>query len=160
LFESTLEFDRWADPEQTLPDSLADMLLAVGKRAAIRQASRLEERRGVQPSQTSKDDAAADAVLRVLQHMRRLDKSNPAQWQTVRFRRAVNLYAARGAFNSLASWSSLGMTGGSSLPRRPIRGSQRLAQPPAEPRCPLRPNFSLKASLAVSACCNSPILTS
>lgn len=90
---------------------LAQRLQGLGQRAARRQARRLIELRGVKPSQTSVDDAAQDAIVGVLEHVRRLDKAKPEHWLSMRFVRVLALYAGRAAFNSYCSWSRVGITG-------------------------------------------------
>lgn len=90
---------------------LSGRLQAIGARAARRQARRLVELRGVKPSDTSVQDAAQDAIVGILQHVRRVDKATAAHWQSMRFVRVIALYAGRAAFNSLCSWSRLGVTG-------------------------------------------------
>jgi len=86
-------------------------LLAIGKTSSRRAARRIVDLRGVPPSDTSRDDAASDAVTGVLVHVRRLDKLTAAQWDTARVRRVLALYAGRAAFLSLAQWAGAGLTG-------------------------------------------------
>lgn len=112
LFEDKRDFDLWLASGIHAGDPLANRLQDLGKRAAARAARRLLETRGAVASDTSKADAASDAVLSILQHVRRLDKITSAHWSSRRLFRVLAMYAGRGAFNSLASWSSLGMTGG------------------------------------------------
>jgi len=91
-------------------DDLATRLLDIGKRAASRQARRILNLRGVRCSDTSKEDAASDAVLNILRRFK-FDKVTESHWTQPRFVRTLAIFAGRGAFNSLASWSSLGMRG-------------------------------------------------
>ena len=93
---------------------LPSRILAAGRRAAARQASRIWQLRNVRASRTSLEDAASDAVLGILAHVRRLDKLTDAQWQSVKVLRVLGLYAGRAAFRSLASWSVSGMSGDAS----------------------------------------------
>jgi hypothetical protein len=88
------------------------VLLDIGERASKAQARRVHELRGGNPpSATSIDDAAADACASIVAHVRRLDKLTVAHWQSARVLRVLRLYAARGAFLSLATWSGAGLTG-------------------------------------------------
>jgi hypothetical protein len=88
------------------------LLLAIGEHASKAQARRVHELRGGNPpSATSIDDAAADACASIVAHVRRLDKLTVAHWQSARVLRVLRLYAARGAFLSLALWSGAGLTG-------------------------------------------------
>ncbi len=111
LFESKLEFERWAQGQDKARCGLSDKLLALGKRAAQRQRRRILNLRGVAPSDTSVEDAAADAVLAILTHVRKLHKITAAQWESYRLVKVLSMYAGRGAFNSLTAWAGLGMRG-------------------------------------------------
>ena len=108
--------------------SMGARLIALGERAAARQARRLVELRGVRASDTSVADAASDAVAGLLLHVRRLDKASEQHWRgcgadasarcacpacgkRARFVRVLAMYAGRAAFNSLCAWSRVGMTG-------------------------------------------------
>lgn len=95
----------------TADNEQGNRLWTIATTAAKRQAQRIGELRGVNAGDTSKDDAAQDAVVAMLQHVRRLDKLTAAQWETARVRRVLALYASRAAFLSLANWASVGMTG-------------------------------------------------
>lgn len=114
------ELDSWLELGPARAEILASIaaerelsarLQAIGARAAKRQGKRLIELRGVAPSDTSLQDAASDAIAGVLQHVRAWDRVKPQHWQSMRFVRVIALYAGRAAFNSLCSWSRLGMTG-------------------------------------------------
>lgn len=111
LFEDKRDFLLWATSADVCTGDLGQRLQQLGQRAARRAGRRLVELRGVQPSETSLQDAASDAVLSVLSHVRQLDKATAAQWESLRLRRVLAMYAGRGAFNSLASWASCGATG-------------------------------------------------
>jgi len=111
LFEDKRQLMQWVAGRDIVRDAFADKLLVIGKRAASRQARHIAQRRGVRPSDTSIEDAAADAVCALLTHARRLDKATPAHWDSVRFIRQVWRWAGRAAFNSFASWASLGIKG-------------------------------------------------
>jgi hypothetical protein len=88
------------------------VLLDIGEHASKAQARRVHELRGGNPpSATSIDDAAADACASIVAHVRRLDKLTVAHWQSARVLRVLRLYAARGAFLSLAIWAGAGLTG-------------------------------------------------
>lgn len=87
------------------------LLLSIGEQASKAQARRIHELRGgAAPSATSKADAAADAVAAIVAHVRRIDKLTLQHWQSARLLRVLRLFAARGAFLSLATWSG-GLTG-------------------------------------------------
>jgi hypothetical protein len=90
---------------------LPSRIMAAARRAAAKQASKIWEFRGVRASRTSLEDAASDAVLGILQHVRRLDKVPAAAWSSVKLLRVLGLYGGRAAFRSLASWSVAGMSG-------------------------------------------------
>jgi hypothetical protein len=92
-------------------NSVAERIQAIARRAAVKQAGRLYDGRGVRPSSTSIEDAASDGVLGILTHVRRLDKLTEAQWASPRVIRILAMFAGRAAFRSLASWSVVGMTG-------------------------------------------------
>ena len=97
LFESKLEFERWAAGQDRARCGLSDKLLALGQRAAQRQRRRILDLRGVAPSDTSVEDAAADAVLAILTHVRKLHKITAAQWESYRLvESAVHVCGARG----------------------------------------------------------------
>jgi hypothetical protein len=127
LYEDRRQYGQWlAGRSSDLPDdgysyNLSQRLLDVGQRAAIRQARKIRELRGVNASQTSLDDAAGDAVVSILQHVRGLVKTSAAHWDSKRFLRVVRMYANRGAFNSLAGWASVGLTGNTD--NKPVPGS-------------------------------------
>jgi hypothetical protein len=95
------------------------VLLSIGEQAGKVQARRIHELRGgAAPSATSRDDAAADAVASVVSHVRRLDKLTLRQWQSARLLRVLRLFAARGAFLSLATWAGGGLTGDNTAAER------------------------------------------
>ena len=88
------------------------LLLSIGEQASKAQARRIHELRGgAAPSATSKEDAAADACASIVAHVRRLDKLTLQHWQSERLLRVLRLFAARGAFLSLATWAGAGLTG-------------------------------------------------
>lgn len=93
---------------------LGKRLLAIGRRAGARAARRLLAQKGVAASDTSIDDAASEAVLSVLQHVRGVDRLTAEQWTRPRVLRVLGLYAARGAQKSLTGWARVGMTGDNS----------------------------------------------
>ncbi len=122
VFESGKEAARWAW-EQAHGDLVAEVsaehdlgrrLLRIGQRAAARAGRRLLAQKGVTASDTSLADAASEAVLSVLLHVRGLDRLTAEQWTRARVLRVVCLYAARGAQKSLVGWARVGMTGDNS----------------------------------------------
>jgi hypothetical protein len=119
--------DKLAAARAGLPGAaIGALLLDVGKQAARIQARRLVNLRGVSPSQTSIDDAAADATAGAVRVGLRLEhfKIDLAKDYQPRARggRMVKrsarglclLYANRAAFRSLCAWASVGVTGQSS----------------------------------------------
>lgn len=95
---------------------IGNELHAIAQSAAQKQSGKIFQLRNVQSSETSRNDAIQDAVASILQHVRRLDKLTPEQWQLGKVRRVLSLYANRGAFLSLANWSRVGMTGDNTAP--------------------------------------------
>lgn len=92
-------------------DENGQRLLKIGRGCAERARRRLLYMRGVQASQTSLDDAAADAVLGILASVRAWERIFPSHWSSMRFVRVLWLYGCRAAFRSLNSWSTGGLTG-------------------------------------------------
>lgn len=97
-------------------------LLAIAERAARAQAERLRELRGVRPSETSIDDAAADAAVAIVRLGHRLAsfpdwlREYQPRWRAGKLRLrspwwSLYLRACRAAFLSLCSWARAGMTG-------------------------------------------------
>lgn len=128
LFEHPSDFKRWCDA-QTKPRELierlgaeirtdrrlSDMLQRAGQHAARRQAAYLFAGYGVKASDTSIEDAASDAVLEVLSRMSFLSEdwpgdnvSNSVELDTLA---TVWRLANLGAWRSLRSWATVGMTG-------------------------------------------------
>ena len=97
---------------------LVSRIRGVCKRAAVRQAYKLLDYRGVRPSLTSVLEAESDALLGLLSAVRRLDKLTGEQWQSLRVRRVLGMYAGRAAFRSLAAWATAGFKVGDNTFRK------------------------------------------
>ena len=108
--------------------AIGALLLDVGRQAAQIQARKLLNLRGVSPSQTSIDDAAADGTAHAVRVGLRLVRAgvdlskdysprvrHNAKGDGRLVRRSARaiclLYASRGSFRSLCSWASVGITG-------------------------------------------------
>ena len=86
-------------------------LQSLGERAAWRAARRVTEARGANPSQTSRDDAQADAIAAVAARFP-LGCMSPRNYTPRSARlRVLAKYAGRGASKSLTTWAVAGMTG-------------------------------------------------
>ena len=117
VFEDKRDFEQWTAEQAagvgavSWADSLGERLLDLGRRVSYAQVRRVFDLRGVQPSETSRADAASAAVLSVLVHVRGVGRLSVVQWSQRRVLRVLWLYASRGAFKDLAAGSSLGMAG-------------------------------------------------
>ena len=110
---------------------LGNRLLGLGRVAASHAARRLVDLRGVRPSATSIEDAAADAVSGMLCYVHRLPSGESIQverrfdkvraWSD-RLARVCWRWGFRAAFRSLASWAVAGTTGDNTSGRLAGRG--------------------------------------
>jgi AraC-like DNA-binding protein len=91
--------------------AIPEKLQAIAKRAAHKQAERLFHLRGVEPSATSRDDAASEAILAMLSRCQSMDRWTDKVWSNPRVIRVLALYAARAAYLSFSQWANVGMTG-------------------------------------------------